>query len=303
MKLRDSLGRMELRHLRYFLALAETAHFGRAAQRVHVSQPTLSQQIQQLEEELGSVLFERARGNVRLTPAGELFRVHASRATEDVGAGVRAVSSLRGRTLGLLRVGYLPSLRGLAVPALAAVLRKHPGIRIEAHELVVRRVESRLSDGKLDVGLALASTRAPDLRAEPVFESRLGLLVGKRHPLAGERRVDIHALSDEPFALLTRGLRSRAAVDTYLASTRFSPRIVFESSAVGAILAMVRAGLAVTLLPEPRFADAEQLPIVNVTPAPQSQLGALLYRRDAPESPLAEAFSREIHDLVSRRAR
>jgi LysR family cyn operon transcriptional activator len=292
---------MELRHLRYFLAVAGTLHFGRAAKRLHVSQPTLSQQIKQLEDELGSPLFERTRRTIRLTQAGEVFVAHASRALEDVRAGTRAVGALRGLGLGVLRVGYLPSFRGLAVPALAAVLRKYPGLRIEAHEVVVRRVESRLVDGKIDVGLALASTRLPDIDAEPVFESRLGLVVGKQHRLATESHVPLQSLEGEPFALLARGLRNRASVDTYLASTRFSPRIVFESSAVGAILAMVRAGLAITLLPEPHFADAERLPVVALSPKPPTQLAALLFRRDAPRTPAATAFAEEVRALSAER--
>src|SRR5688572_2157969 len=108
---------MELRHLRYFLAVADTLHFGRAARTLHVSQPTLSQQIHKLEEELGSSLFERGP-RVRLTQAGELFRTYASRAVEDVLAGERAVLALRGLSAGTLKFGYLPSLRGLVVPAL-----------------------------------------------------------------------------------------------------------------------------------------------------------------------------------------
>lgn len=290
---------MELRHLRYFLAVAEAAHFGKAARRLHVSQPTLSQQIKQLEDELGAALFERGRSGARLTQAGEIFLTHASRVLEDVRAGTLAVEALRGLTMGTLRVGYLPSLRGLAVPALAAVLRKYPGVRIHAQEIVVSRVEGRLAEGRLDVGLALGSTRLSEVESEPVFESRLGLVVGKRHRLAGETHVELRALESEPFALLARGLRARASVDTYLASTRFSPRIVLESSAVGSLLAIVRAGLAVTLLPEPRFADPDRLPILTLTPTPPSQLTALLFRRDVPRTPSAVAFAEEVRALAS----
>ncbi|MFP2896500.1 LysR substrate-binding domain-containing protein, partial [Corallococcus sp. 4LFB] len=249
---------MELRHLRYFSAVADTLHFGRAARRLHVSQPTLSHQIHQLEEEVGTPLFERARSGVRLTQAGELFRTYASRALEDVNAGLSAVGALRGLATGALRVGYPPSMRGLVVPALAAVLRRHPGLALSAQEAVVRKLERQLAAGRLDVGLGYAPARLADLDAEPVFDSRLALVVARGHALAGAESVGMKVLAEEPFALLSRGLRVRARVDAHFAAMRFAPRIALESNAVATVLAIVRAGLAVTVLPEPRLADAER---------------------------------------------
>jgi LysR family cyn operon transcriptional activator len=287
-------GGMELRHLRYFSAVADTLHFGRAARRIHVSQPTLSQQIRQLEEELGSPLFERARSGVRLTQAGELFRTYASRALEDVDAGRAAVGALRGLTTGALRVGYPPSMRGVVIPALAAVLRRHPGLALSAEEAIVRRVERRLTDGKLDVGLAYAPARLPDLDAEPVFDSRLGLVIARGHPLAAAESVGARQLADEPFALLSRGLRVRTRVDAYFAAMRLAPHIALESNAVATVLAIVRAGLAVTVLPEPRLAEAERLVVKRLSPAPRSELAALLWRKGAPRTPAAELFAAEV---------
>jgi LysR family cyn operon transcriptional activator len=285
---------MELRHLRYFAAVADTLHFGRAARRVHVSQPTLSQQIRQLEEELGTPLFERARSGVRLTQAGELFRTYASRALEDVNAGLSAVGALRGLATGALRVGYPPSMRGIVVPALAAVLRRHPGLALSAEEAVVRRLERRLTAGKLDVGLGYAPARLPDLDAEPVFDSRLALVVARGHALAGAESVGVKQLVEEPFALLSRGLRVRGRVDAWFAAMRFAPKVALESNAVGTVLAMVRAGLAVTVLPEPRLADAERLVVKRLSPAPRSELAALLWRKGAPRTPAAELFAAEV---------
>ena len=285
---------MELRHLRYFAAVADALHFGRAARRVHVSQPTLSQQIRQLEEELGTPLFERARAGVRLTQAGELFRTYASRALEDVNAGLSAVGALRGLTTGALRVGYPPSMRGIVVPALAAVLRRHPGLALSAEEAVVRRLERRLADGKLDVGLGYAPTRLADLDAEPVFDSRLALVVARGHALAGAESVGVKALVEEPFALLSRGLRVRTRVDAWFAAMRFAPRVALESNAVATVLAIVRAGLAVTVLPEPRLADAERLVVKRLSPAPRSELAALLWRKGAPRTPAAALFATEV---------
>lgn len=287
-------GGMELRHLRYFSAVADALHFGRAARRIHVSQPTLSQQIRQLEEELGTPLFERAKSGVRLTQAGELFRTYASRALEDVDAGKVAVGALRGLTTGALRVGYPPSMRGVVVPALAAVLRRHPGLALSAEEAVVRRVERRLADGKLDVGLAYSPARLPDLDAEAVFDSRLELVVAKGHALAGADSVGARQLADEPVALLSRGLRVRARVDAWFAAMRIAPHIALESNAVGTVLAIVRAGLAVTVLPEPRLSEAEKLVVKRLSPAPRSELAALLWRKGAPRTPAAELFAAEV---------
>ncbi len=287
-------GGMELRHLRYFTAVADTLHFGRAARRVHVSQPTLSQQIRQLEEELGAPLFERARTGVRLTQAGELFRTYASRALEDVNAGQVAVGALRGLTTGTLRVGYPPSMRGVVVPALAAVLRGHPGLALSAEEAVVRRLERRLADGKLDVALGYAPARSPDLDAEPIFDSRLALVVARGHPLAKAEAVGAKQLVEEPFALLSHGLRVRARVDAYFAAMRLAPHIALESNAVATVLEFVRAGLAVTVLPEPRLSDAERLVVKRLSPAPRSELAALLWRKGAPRAPSAELFAAEV---------
>ncbi|MCE9667114.1 LysR substrate-binding domain-containing protein [Myxococcus stipitatus] len=285
---------MELRHLRYFTAVAEALHFGRAARRVHVSQPTLSQQIRQLEEELGTPLFERARAGVRLTQAGELFRTYASRALEDVDAGRMAVGALRGLATGALRVGYPPSMRGVVVPALAAVLRRHPGLELSAEEAVVRRVERRLADGRLDVGLGYAPARSPDLDTEPVFDSRLALVVARGHALAGAESVGARQLTNEPFALLSAGLRVRTRVDAYFAAIRLRPRVALESNAVGTVLAIVRAGLAVTLLPEPHLADAERVVVKRLSPAPRTELAALLWRKGAPRPPAAELFAAQV---------
>lgn len=287
---------LELRHLRYFLAVADALHFGRAARRLHVSQPTLSQQIRQLEDELAATLLARDRRGVQLTAAGELFRAYATRAIEDVQAGQRAVAALTGAETGTLRVGYLPSLRGLVVPVLNDLLRKHPGAELMVEEGVARRIEQRVADGRLDVALGYAPTKAPEVETEALLETRLTLVVGRKHPLAAAERVWLRELSDAPFALLARGLRARSTVDAYFASHRFAPRIVLESNSVEALLSVVRSGLASTVLPEPRLAEAERLPTITLSPAPPSRLVAFLWRRGAPRSTLAEVFAQAVRE-------
>lgn len=285
---------MELRHLRYFLAVADGLHFGRAARRLHISQPTVSQQIRELEEELGGELFERRGRGVRLTPSGELFRTYASRAIEDVAAGKRALGALAKNEVGELRVAYLPSMTaGVVVPAIAAVLRKHPGVRVSAYEGASRRVERLVTEGKADVGLGLLPMRALGLEPEPLLESRLALVVPRSHRLASAASASLRDLDDEPFALLSRSLRARAMADALFARARMSPRIVLEADAVATVLSVVRAGLAIAVLPEPRFAQSDRLAVVSLHPAPPPHVAALFFRRDAPRSPLALAFAAE----------
>lgn len=280
---------MELRHLRYFLAVADSLHFGRAARALHVSQPTVSQQIRQLEEELGASLFHRLERKVRLTQAGETFRAFAMRALEDVDAGRRAISGLTALDVGVLRVGHVPSLVSVVVPALAKVRAKWPNLRVIATEAVTRKVERGLVEGKLDVGLGFAPARAPEIEAESILEGRLALIMPRKD---ARDRVTARSLSGEPLALLAPGMRVRGMVDAFLASTRSTPRVVFEANAVATLLAAVRAGIAPTILPA--STAGEGLVAVPLSPSPQSHFAALLFRRGAPRSPAAEAFVREL---------
>ena len=290
---------MELRHLRYFLAAADGLHFGRAARRLHISQPTVSQQIRELEDELGSDLFERRGRGVRLTPAGDLFRTYASRALEDVAAGERALEALAKHEVGELRVAYLASMTaGLVVPAVAAVLRKHPGVKIVAYEGTTRRVERLVLEGKADVGLGLLPTRSPGLDDEPLLESRLVLVVPAQHALAGQSSASLRDLSLEAFALLSPSLRARKMADAVFARARMTPRLVLEADAVATVLAVVRAGLAVSVLPEPRVGSGDRVAIVPLRPAPPPHVAALLFRRDVPRGSLAETFAVEARALA-----
>jgi LysR family cyn operon transcriptional activator len=280
---------MELRHLRYFLAVADSLHFGRAARALHVSQPTVSQQIRQLEEELGASLFHRLERKVRLTQAGETFRAFATRALEDVDAGRRAIAGLTALDVGVLRVGHVPSLVSVVVPALAKVRAKWPNLRVIATEAVTRKVERGLVEGELDVGLGFAPARAPEIEAESILEGRLALIVPRKD---ASPRVTARSLSGEPLALLAPGMRVRGMVDAFLASTRSTPRVVFEANAVATLLAAVRAGIAPAILPA--STAGEGLVAVPLSPSPQTHFAALLSRRGAPRSPAAEAFVREL---------
>lgn len=294
---------MELRHLRTFLTIAETEHVGRAARRLHVSQPAVSQQLRELEDELGQPLFERHPRGMRLTPAGVTFRAYASRAAEEARAGARALEALARKDAGELRVAYLPSTTAeLVIPALAAVMKAHPSVRVVAHEGTSQRVERLVAEGKADVGLGLLPVRRTDLVTEPLEEGRLALVLPTRHPLARERSepLSLREVAGEPFALLSRALRARAFADAALARAAIEPRVVLEADAVATVLAVVRAGLAVTLLPEPRLGGQPDLVVVPLRPRPPPHVTAFFFRASAPRSALAEAFTTEVRAATVR---
>jgi len=292
---------IELRHLRYFLAAADTSHFGRAAKRLGISQPTISQQIRELETEMGSELFERRGRGVQLTASGEMFRTYASRALEDVSAGQRALFALSNKEAGELRVAYLPSMTAaLVVPAIANVLRKNPRVRVVAYEGRSRRVERLVLEGKADVGLGMLPVRAQGLHTEPLFEGRLVLVVSRSHRLAktGVTSARLSDVENEPFALLSRSLRARSLADAAFARARVAPRIALEADTVATALAVVREGLAVAVLPEPPIAASDRLAIIPLEPRPEAHVTAFFYRKDAPRSALAEAFAKEARTLT-----
>jgi LysR family cyn operon transcriptional activator len=196
--------------------------------------------------------------------------------------------------LGHLWLAYLPSLRGVAIPALSTVMQMYPGVEIHADEAVARQVERRVADAKIDVGLSYMPARSDEVETVPVMEGRLALVVATNHRLAGTKLANIHDIAQEPFALLARPLRTRVWVDSFFGSAQFAPRVVLESNAVATVLAVVRAGLAITVLLEPGISEIYQLPVVAISPEPKSHQAALIWRAGVQRSWAASAFAEEI---------
>lgn len=242
---------MDLRHIRYFLAVAEELHFGRAARRLHIAQPPLSRQIQDLEGELGVSLFVRDRRHVALTPAGEAFREEARRLLADVGEAVeRARRAARGE-IGRLRIGYVPSVAMTRFPdILRAYRRRFPRVDLTVEEMSPARQVERLLADRLDVGFARGPLLEPALQVQGWWEEPLVVALPRSHPLARRRRLPMSALAREPFIVPARA-RGPGIHDQVLALCRdagFSPRVVHEGSQLDAQL-LVAAGVGVAIVP------------------------------------------------------
>lgn len=174
---------MLLRHIRYFLAVAEQGNFTRAAEALHVSQPTLSQQIKQLEDTLGAPLFDRSGRAVRLTDAGEAWMRYARLALQDLDAGARAIHDVATLERGHLRLAMTPTFTAYLVgPTIDAFYRRYPGITLSIEEMAQERIEALLAQDRLDLGIAFEMAQSAEVEAAALFSETLELMVGAGHP-------------------------------------------------------------------------------------------------------------------------
>ncbi|OZI18893.1 transcriptional regulator CynR [Bordetella genomosp. 9] len=298
---------MELRHLRYFLAICEAKSFSRAAERLHVTQPTLSHQIQQLEEQLGTRLLERRGNRTEPTAAGEVFRVHAAQALQDVAAGVMAVHELEGLIRGSLSVAVFHSFSNTRLPAVFAdYASRYPGVRIVARQLSRHDMEKELLGGRLDCAIGyLEPADDAQIEAQTLFDEALVLVVGARHPWAGRRSIPMKRLAELSLVLLTPEFGARSYLDDYFASIGVTPHIVLEMNAIDPILATIRDTALATVLPQGAVGDTRRVRAVRLTEPVPRRRAAILWRRHGTRSAaatrLAEMLAAEYADQGKRK--
>jgi DNA-binding transcriptional LysR family regulator len=245
---------MDLRHLRYFSAVAEERHFGRAARRLRIAQPPLSRQIQALEAELGFSLFDRSSRHVRLTPAGEALFAHVHRVFDAVElATSHARRAAAGKT-GRIVVGYPSSVAfsGL-VELLRAFRARSPDVEVVLRELPPQEQLEWLLDGRLDVGFIRAPIDQPELERRVVRRETLVVALPETHPLANAKRkspIHLSQLAREPFVSFPRA-RGPAFFDMLMRlchDAGFTPRIVQEAPQLD-LVSLVAAGFGVAIMP------------------------------------------------------
>ncbi|GAB3297791.1 LysR substrate-binding domain-containing protein [Parasphingorhabdus pacifica] len=245
---------MELRHLRYFVAVAETRHFGKAAQRLHMAQPPLSQAIRQLETDLGVELFARTTRQVNLTRAGEVFYEDAVRVLESVEGTTRRVKRVAEGRHGVLRIG----LTGLAsyrqLPAVAQIVQQGlPEVALEIRtEMLTPAQERGLVDGDLDVGLLRPPTREKNIAYRRIAREPLVLALPEHHRLAMEPSIAVGDLREENFVMYSSTSRSvvNDAVVRSCTAADFYPHRAHEVAETSVLLALVAAGLGIALVPD-----------------------------------------------------
>lgn len=244
---------MEIRQLRYFLAVAEDLHFTRAAERLHIAQPALSQQIRQLEEEVGAKLLERTNRRVALTPAGEMFRLRAALVVEQANRALTEASQIGRGEAGTISIGFVSSAVCGVLPELLRRFRQSvPAAEIELQELEPSEQLEGIGQHRLDLGLMHATLHEAELGSIVVSSDPLVAAIPEKHPAAQHPQVGLRELAEETFFIPKRHSHSgyHEIVVGACKTAGFVPARIQATRLLQTAVALVAGGLGVTLVPE-----------------------------------------------------
>ena len=241
---------MEMHQLRYFVAVARSGNFSRAAEQCHVSQPSLSQQIQKLENELGERLFDRMKREAKLTAHGEAFLPRAVKILEEVDAAKREANDAKQLLQGTLTVGVLPTIAPYLLPrVLATFARRYPGVGIVVQEDTTERLLKLALAYEIDLALASEPIRDQRLAVRELFSEELLLALPPGHPLARSRAVKQSDLGGECLIVMKEGHCLGDQVLGFCDRRDVKPQISFRSAQLETVQALVCAGLGISLIP------------------------------------------------------
>jgi LysR family transcriptional regulator, hydrogen peroxide-inducible genes activator len=293
---------MEIHQLRYFVAVADEGSFSRAAAKVRVAQPSLSQQIRKLEAEVGQPLFDRLPRSVVLTEAGRCLIDYARQILASIGDARRSVDELKDEVSGRLAVGSIPTIAPYILPELVGKFQKYyPEVSLEIVEDVTDGIARRVEAGELDVALASTCQQSPTLRRESLGKEPLLVLVPEGHPLAKKALVELDDLKSQRFLLLHEMHCLSQQVHHLLESRRLRPEIALAGSQLGTIANLVAAEIGVSIVPQMMVKHRATSGCVSLPfapPVPERELN-LLYNPLRFQSKAAAAFRQEAAAALS----
>ena len=294
------------RSLQYLIAIADYGSYTRAAEALHVSQPTLSQQIKHLEESLQSPLLDRTGRKVRLTDAGEVYLFHARRAWGELDAGTRAINDVQNLSRGSLRLGWTPITDHLTCSLLANFNKRYPGITISTLEMPQDDIEVAVGEDRIDIGIAFsrptsAEEQSNDIETYTLFEESLYLAIGKSHPnAASHQNMSARQFGQESLALLNTNFALRQHVDAYCNEHQIAPRISVETNSLSVIIEMIQLGSLATVLPSTIIRNQPELRSIEIFPKLPHNTVSLIWHKGRYKSPSCRAFFELASDLSAR---
>ena len=284
---------MDLDYITTFLEIAKQGSFSRAGQKLFRSQPAVSAQIRQLEEEYGQKLFDRVGKSMKLTAAGEVLLDFAGRLIALKNDSLRAVADQSNAPQGTLAVGANEATCLYVLPEVFAEFhRRFPSVQISVYRNFSRKVIEKVEDGALDVGIVTLPVKSPSLKIHPIFRDRLMLMVSPSNPLAKHKSVTPAEIADQPLIIPKTGF-TRQLLDKLFRPYRSQLRIPMELPSVGMIKRFVAAGLGVSLISESFVRDevrAGKVKLIEIANVDLWRELGLIYRRDRTLSRSAAAF-------------
>lgn len=297
---------IDIRHFRYFQAVAQELHFGRAAARLHIAQPALSRQIQQLEEEIGTPLLRRTQRRVELLPAGQLFLGRSNLVLEEVARAVLDARRTGAGELGRLSVGFIHSSTYGLLPSIIERFRHlYPDIELELHEMPISEQHVALTRGVIDVGLLRPQPAPAEVEVQPVLEDPFLVAVPHTHKLAARTSVRLEELQGEPMVMFPhRGsplFHSR--IMAMCEGAGFTPRVVQEATQIHTVAGLVGAGIGLAIIPgTARNLQPRGVHFLEIADRPEPVHVALGWLRSKEDLPAVRSF-RSVTLLVAQQLR
>jgi LysR family transcriptional regulator, cyn operon transcriptional activator len=286
---------MELRHMRYFLAVAEAGSFSRAADRLGISQPSVSQQMRDLEAGLRVSLFQRRGKRILLTSAGLIFQEHARAILRQFESFLQELSSEPQQLRGALHLGVVPVLNVALVPHLLGLFAaKHPGVSVMVDEISSTEIETALEEGRMDVGLGFVTRYSPNLRYERLCTDEFALIISKEHPWSKRRRLPFAELHQQRLLQLTDSFVMRHMTDEICRKHQVRPRTIGEISSIETLLRSLATLKAGALMPKIALRGREGLKLKAIQLLGKNlgvEIG-LLRLGDSPRNSAVGAFTR-----------
>ncbi|MGZ9189269.1 MAG: transcriptional regulator CynR [Nitrospira sp.] len=292
---------MEFRHLRYFLAVADALHFTKAAEGLSVSQPALSAQVKQLEQEVGVPLFDRVGRSVQLTRAGAIFREHARRALREMELAQLAIAEAEGLQRGTLTVGVVQTVNAYLIPEIVTRFSTlHPQVGLKLDELSGPDIEAGVRGGLLDVGIGFLPVSSDRIESQSLFEEDFVLITSPGHRFAKRRHLSLSSLTDESLILLPSIFCTRRLLNASFEQAGIQPKIIVEMNSIEGILATVRTSKLATILPRLSLGLDRHPALRGITlknPTPRRGIG-LLWKKGGYRSGAVRALADQVKTVV-----
>lgn len=290
---------MEVRQLGYFIKAAEMLHFTEAAAASFVTQSTLSQQIKQLEDELGMLLFDRIGKHVRLTEAGHIFLIHARQIILDIKKSKQAIFELANMVNGELRIGVTYAFSSMLLPALTPFSEKYPGIMIHVEYGTAGELENKLRTADLDIILAFhEQADSSGLDMQPLFSSRIMMVVARKNKLSTLPKISLKDLGKLELILPSNGFSSRDLLNEIFRKNNINPNIKIEMNDVHSLLSMVESGNWATIINEKAIGTWDTLTAIPISGKELYKQAFILWQKGVYRKKSAMLFMEELMKII-----